>query len=634
MSARQNQNSFLARAEDLLSGASVTIHWQAMGEQTIRPLDGSYIPSESEYPRARYLSQQFVEDLCASEGMTDALLREIERVIFEAHGMSERDGAIDFDELLEMRATRHRQARKREEAALANLSDQVGREREKEKLVPGLRAQIIEKTQIIARYADDRKNLVSKGSEERVAQLEELTQAAEKVRGYLRFFSGQEQALLSIKDEVTDVRLNQAPAALRRAQEQHVATGLKGGDWDPFLLRYTGDVDTVISERLAQAQTRAKAWRGVPPISSMSPLESLIAPGTILDQTPLANLEAEIARVETLVGVDRDTANKFSVVSKRIAEESIALERLKERLTDYEQAKDRVIELQKDREITYLRVFESVLAKQTVLNNLYSPLMARLGDETGTLSKLSFTVMRVADIKRWAEDGEQLLDLRKQGPFKGHGGLQRQAEKHLKAAWETGDAASVSSAMKAFREENQEALLAHSRVPKDEHLDYRTWLKTFAQWLYSTAHITVHYCVDYDGVDIRKLSPGTRGIVLLLLYLALDDEDDRPLIIDQPEENLDPKSIFDELVSLFLQAKKKRQVIIVTHNANLVVNTDADQIIVARAAPHLAGNLPPITYTSGGLESAHIRKDVCDILEGGEAAFRERARRLRVQLER
>jgi energy-coupling factor transporter ATP-binding protein EcfA2 len=124
------------------------------------------------------------------------------------------------------------------------------------------------------------------------------------------------------------------------------------------------------------------------------------------------------------------------------------------------------------------------------------------------------------------------------------------------------------------------------------------------------------------------------GIVLLLLYLALDNADERPLIIDQPEENLDPKSIYDELVGLFLKAKAKRQVIIVTHNANLVINTDADQVIVASAGPHPGDGLPEIAYASGGLEDAPIRKMVCDILEGGEHAFRERARRLRVRLER
>jgi len=121
---------------------------------------------------------------------------------------------------------------------------------------------------------------------------------------------------------------------------------------------------------------------------------------------------------------------------------------------------------------------------------------------------------------------------------------------------------------------------------------------------------------------------------LLLLYLALDEADDRPLIIDQPEENLDPKSVFDELVSLFVQAKATRQVIMVTHNANLVINTDADQVIIAESQHDGSGGLPRITYTTGGLESSVIRKAVCDILKGGEAAFKERARRLRVRLER
>ena len=157
----------------------------------------------------------------------------------------------------------------------------------------------------------------------------------------------------------------------------------------------------------------------------------------------------------------------------------------------------------------------------------------------------------------------------------------------------------------------------------------REWGKRLSEWLYGTSHIRVVYGIEYDGIRIEQLSSGTRGIVLLLLYLALDTDDDRPLIIDQPEENLDPKSIYDELVPLFREAKARRQIIIVTHNANLVVNTDADQVIVAECGPHAAGRLPDITYTSGGLEEADIRKLVCAILEGGERAFVDRAKRLR-----
>jgi hypothetical protein len=65
----------------------------------------------------------------------------------------------------------------------------------------------------------------------------------------------------------------------------------------------------------------------------------------------------------------------------------------------------------------------------------------------------------------------------------------------------------------------------------------------------------VQYSITYDGTPIERRSPGTRGIVLLLLYLAIDTHDLRPLFIDQPEENLDPRSAFKELVPHFRAAR-------------------------------------------------------------------------------
>ena len=631
-SERLSEASFLTRARELLGGASVSLTWNG-GEQSQRFLDGTDSWDAAEYPRARYLSQQFVEELCSAHGMTDALMREMERVIFEAHALSDRDGAVDFNELLELRATRFRAARDREEAALLELSERIGVELEKDKLIEGLKKQIEEKTKLIAGYTKDRDKLVTKGSEARLQRLAALTAAVEKVRGYLRYFSAQEQSLLGLKDEVSNVRTYQAPEVLRRSQEKYKSTGLKDEQWALFLMDYKGDVDTSLERQLAITRTNSKDWKGTPTAAS-DPKVALIADDAKLDSMPLALLEAEIGRIETLVSVDRDTTNKFTALSKRITEENTASVRLNEKLVDCEGAKGRIRSLVQERETAYMRVFDAIIGEQTVLSELYSPLMKRLEAAQGSLRKLSISVSRVADVARWAAQGEGLLDLRQRGPFKGRGTLQQLAESALKAPWQTGDSAAVSTAMTSFRAENQEALLERAPVPRSNQADYRAWSKQFAKWLYSTEHITIQYSIDYDGIDIRKLSPGTRGIVLLLLYLALDNADDRPLIIDQPEENLDPKSVFDELVGLFLEAKSKRQVIIVTHNANLVVNTDADQIIIAQAGPHLSGELPPITYISGGLESAAIRTAVCDILEGGEQAFQERARRLRVRLER
>jgi hypothetical protein len=226
--------------------------------------------------------------------------------------------------------------------------------------------------------------------------------------------------------------------------------------------------------------------------------------------------------------------------------------------------------------------------------------------------------------------GENLLDLRKDSSLRGHGALEKQVESMLSPAWRTGTAEEVGDAMQAFIKNIYPEI--QKAIPPTITPDKKAvWTQQVAKWFYSTSHIQMQYSITYDGVAIEQLSPGTRGIVLLLLYLVIDAQDRRPLIIDQPEENLDPKSVFDELVPHFRSARKRRQVIIVTHNANLVVNTDADQVIVASAEPNPEGGLPTVTYRCGSIENARIRKIVCEILEGGEQAFLDRERRYRLQ---
>ena len=119
----------------------------------------------------------------------------------------------------------------------------------------------------------------------------------------------------------------------------------------------------------------------------------------------------------------------------------------------------------------------------------------------------------------------------------------------------------------------------------------------------------------FKGISMDKLSMGQKGTILLKLFLA---EGDYPLILDQPEESLDNKFIYGELVRAFREAKKKRQILIATNNANLVVNTDAEQIIVAEFDNN------KISYKLGALEDLNIREDIMPILEGGKVAFKKR----------
>jgi len=625
--------SFLARARRLVGTATATLTW-AGGATVTRALDGSDANDHLSFPRARYLSQQFVEELCSAKGVADGLVDEIERVIFESHSQDDREWALDFAELREQKTARFRQAREREAEAIGDISDRIATEFEKESLVATLTTQVGQKKKLVADYTADRAKLVVKGTEAQVARHTRLSEAAQALRNRIQAFGNQRRTFVALQDEVLSMRVTGAPEMLRQAQARHGNSGLDAKQWDEFLLIYKGDVDKSLTAYIAWVDGEVRKVNGVPPPPG-DPNVALVHDAVDLSTLPLAPIVAEMSRLEALFSADRLVRDQYTALTGRIAQENSAIQTLEARLTDAQGAAARRKGLQTERDDTYGRVFEAIINEQNALAGLYAPLMARLAASSGTLKKLSFSVRRIADVQAWGSVAEEgLLDRRKTGPFYGRGSLIAAATEALKPAWETGSATEVQAAMTAFMAKYLKDLLSHAPYAPTQQAEFRAWSKQFAHWLFGTDHITVRYEISYDGVDIRKLSPGTRGIVLLLLYLALDDSDDRPLIIDQPEENLDPKSVFDELVALFVAAKTKRQVIMVTHNANLVINTDADQIIVASAGPHPSGGLPPITYEAGGLESADIRKSVCDILEGGEAAFRERARRLRVRLER
>lgn len=121
--------------------------------------------------------------------------------------------------------------------------------------------------------------------------------------------------------------------------------------------------------------------------------------------------------------------------------------------------------------------------------------------------------------------------------------------------------------------------------------------------------------IYYQGTPMDQLSRGQKGTVLLRIYLA---KGENPLIIDTPEENLDNQFVFDELIDAIRDAKIERQILVATHDANLVVNTDSEQIIIAEFEEGV------IRFKGGALEDEKVRADAKHILEGGDEAFRLR----------
>ena len=140
----------------------------------------------------------------------------------------------------------------------------------------------------------------------------------------------------------------------------------------------------------------------------------------------------------------------------------------------------------------------------------------------------------------------------------------------------------------------------------------------FTEW---PDFLKVRAVAKLNGKSTEVLSIGQRGTLLLKVYLATASAK-QVFVIDQPEDNLDNNFIMNELVPLIRNAKRSRQIIMSTHNANLVVNADAEQVIIAQLDHHPAGS-----YLTGSIEAPEINKNIRDILEGGEEAFRQRERK-------
>jgi len=138
--------------------------------------------------------------------------------------------------------------------------------------------------------------------------------------------------------------------------------------------------------------------------------------------------------------------------------------------------------------------------------------------------------------------------------------------------------------------------------------------------LFSLSFLHPRYSLLFQDAEIEQLSPGQRGALLLIFYLLVD-KGRNPIILDQPEENLDNETVVSLLVPVLSEAKKKRQIIMVTHNPNLAVVCDAEQVIYSTFERK---NSSKITYYSGSIENPETNKHVVNVLEGTMPAFNNR----------
>lgn len=147
------------------------------------------------------------------------------------------------------------------------------------------------------------------------------------------------------------------------------------------------------------------------------------------------------------------------------------------------------------------------------------------------------------------------------------------------------------------------------------------------------------YDLEYENDNFRRMSDGKKAFVILKLLLDFSEKD-CPILIDQPEDDLDNRAIYTDLVQYLRNKKKKRQIIVATHNPNIVVGADSELVICANQHGTNCSNTDSkrFEYVSGSIEHTFeknnkiieilkaqgIRQHVCEILEGGDSAFKLR----------
>ena len=599
--ATDEPGSFLRRAGSHLKDMSVELEWADGATTSVSVGD-----EQSDERAVRYLSQKFVEQLCSDDQLGDELVEEIENVIFSYIDESDKLNASSFKDLRALRTGGTRGEGQRLQDDVKRLIAEICGLRDKARTVSNKKARL-------KVLAEERAGLVKqlpKAKSDEEAKTREALQKKRTSLAALQKKSGEDkQKLQTIRDIRTEiksfnVRMGRFYTELEPLLKD---VGITQANLAIYKPTFPGDTEKPLSacEQEIKAQISKRLGSQDKP-----------------DAGTVRAIELEIVELAKKESVDQARAKKIADTQKRIADIDMEIDRINKEIAQIEGPdKLRRGVAATERMSAYTAYFQNLQSEQTTLEELYAPVTARLKSNSSFTEEqeLEFSIRWEVDIEKWITRGGPFFDQRRAIPYGTMDGLTEAAKSILVPAWASGDPEMIEPAMDKFLEPFRS--LAPSNYTRTEVTD-----RDVLEWLFETDHIHLSYGLKYNGTELEKLSPGTKGIVLLILYLGMDTADTRPLIVDQPDENLDNESIYELLTEYFKSAKERRQIILITHNPNLVVNGDSEQVIVAKCERRDNG-LPSITYNAGALENPDIRGHVCRILEGGSIAFRKREKR-------
>lgn len=618
-------NRFRDPKNNLASRHEARLTWLS-GATIERPLDYDRDPAATE--AVQYLPQSFLEKVCnEGPGSDELFTQELAQVIFAHVPEADRLGATSLPELIDARtgATQRRLEILRRELATtiaqileleAQLNPQARRHLEnqlKEKQFE-LDAHALLKPSPVASPAED-----SEHASERERQIEQVrsdivaledelrriqTEANDKTRLLAR---GQE-----LRRELDNLD-HQVASFLARVSPVANELGIKIEDLVKFTLTLTAlerltnqlrqDKDAALAQ-LSVTTDGSPARLADDARANLAELEAALDAPQRAYQTFLSQMAAWEKQRVSIIG-SPGTPDSLEYFRHRVGELAAApakLDMLRRRRTD--QA---------------LAIHEQLLEIATQLRELHAPVQAFIDEHPVVRDRFSLSFEVTVVEEGLADRLFAMLNRQVNGSFAGaEEGRARLAR--VVGATDFNDPSAVASFLTSMdhdlRYDNRPG---RGKRPTGIHDQLRrgATAQGVYELIYGLEYLTAEFWLESDARPISQLSPGQRGTLLLLFYLLVD-KSKRPIVLDQPEENLDNQTVHELLVPAIAEARRSRQVVAVTHNPNLAVVGDADQVIVAEMISDR------FRYVSGAIEDPEINGRIVQILEGTWPAFQNR----------
>lgn len=624
---------FRAKPKEYAKHFSGRLTWKDGTDSTWRPLCDD--PSLTSVELVRYIPQAHFEKLCNDHvsGRSDVFENELRSVIFSHTSAAIRQKALDFNQLVDEQEGGLRAQLGEYRKDLRRINQEI--ETMEAQLQPQVRQSLAELLLLKEKQIEEHKKLdpgpPQKPSEQLTAEQLAATDELDTIVGRLKEIDVQISQSLSQEAAVggRSKSLQAVKERLRLFERQHgqfeedvaadlAALGLKASDVVTLSIKTEG-LDARGSAIPVEQQTLTKARQALHDESKVLHAKQSV-------------LSAELNEPQQKYQRDLKTASDWTKKLNELIGAADAPETLRGIRARIVQLDDLPKQL-KAHEVTRLKlagdIFEILDAQRKARADLFEPVQllvqgnsliredyklqfqATLGGSPDALAAALFTLIKnnagdfrgeeeaFATVRKLAEH----RDLSKQDSVLAF--IQDLHAKILEAAHgSTSRGLGIASMLRGSRSPS-----GANKMPCDVY-----------DLLYGLSFLEPRYSLLFQDTQIEQLSPGQRGALLLIFYLLVD-KGQNPIILDQPEENLDNETVVSLLVPVLNEAKKKRQIIMVTHNPNLAVVCDAEQVIYSSF--DRKGQCT-ISYYSAAIENKLINQHVVNVLEGTKPAFENR----------